>query len=251
MKPSLLTRWIGGETRRQSREVEQEFARFAELSKQAEPRFPVKWENRQLCLDDKTAVTGFDGHYMFHLAWAARMLARTKPAQHVDIGSLLHFSVLVSAFIPVDFYDYRPAKIELPGLSSGAADLLALPFADRSITSLSCMHTVEHVGLGRYGDPIDPEGDLRAMSQLQRVLAPGGQLLFVVPVGRPMVRFNAHRIYAYRQVVAAFPELTLRDFALIPDDCTRLLEGATEQLADAQTYGCGCFCFERPGITKP
>jgi len=47
------------------------------------------------------------------------------------------------------------------------------------------MNVVEHVGLGRYGEPLDPEGDIKAMRELRRVLAPGGSLLFVVPVGRP------------------------------------------------------------------
>ena len=109
------------------------------------------------------------------------------------------------------------------------------------------MHVVEHVGLGRYGDPLDPDGDLKAMRELARVLAPGGQLLFVVPIGRPRIQYNAHRIYAYRQVLDGFPGLRLKEFALVPDDATRGLErGATQAEADAQVYGCGCFHFARP-----
>ncbi len=46
----------------------------------------------------------------------------------------------------------------------------------------SCMHTIEHIGLGRYGDPLDAVGDQTALSELQRVVAPGGSLLIVVPV---------------------------------------------------------------------
>jgi SAM-dependent methyltransferase len=107
------------------------------------------------------------------------------------------------------------------------------------------MHVVEHIGLGRYGDPLDPNGDLRAMAELRRVLAPGGSLLFVVPVGRPVIMFNAHRIYAYDQVVRYFGDLTLRQFALVPDDPRYgLVEDATPQLADAQRYGCGCFWWQ-------
>jgi hypothetical protein len=162
----------------------------------------------------------------------------------VDISSTLHFCSIVSAFIPVKFYDYRPADLCLSGLSSEFADLLALPFPSASVESLSCMHTVEHVGLGRYGDPIDPDGDLKAIAELKRVLAPGGSLLFVAPVGRPKIVFNAHRIYAYDQVVSYFADLDLREFALVPDRGP-LITLATKALADAQTYGCGCFWFQK------
>ena len=56
---------------------------------------------------------------------------------------------MVSAFIPVEFYDYRPAELSLSGLEFKHADLTHLPFADNSVESLSCMHVIEHIGLGR------------------------------------------------------------------------------------------------------
>jgi hypothetical protein len=212
-------------------------------------RFPAEWEHRWLIYRDKTPTTEFDRHYIYHTAWAARILARTKPAVHVDIGSYLFFPGIVSAFVPVRFYDYRPADLKLSQLESGFADLMSLDFQDNSVQSLSCLHTVEHIGLGRYGDPIDPDGDLRAMSELQRVLAQGGQLLFVVPVGRRRLQFNAHRVYAYRDIVSYFPSLSLEEFALVPDDPTQsLLINPSESISDQQTYGCGCFLFRKPQL---
>jgi SAM-dependent methyltransferase len=209
-------------------------------------RFPVEWSERMPCLDDATGFTGFDWHYVFHTAWAARMVAAARPARHVDISSSLYFCSITSAFVPVDFYDYRPAGLNLSGLASRRADLMALPFADGSVESLSCMHVVEHVGLGRYGDPLDPDGDLKAMAELRRVLAPGGRLLFVAPVGRPRVVFNAHRVYSTRQIINAFTGLALGEFSLVPDPprC-ELVRNAPPDLADAQEYGCGCFLFIR------
>ncbi len=109
---------------------------------------------------------------------------------HVDIGSSLFFVGNVSAYQPMVHYDYRPPALALPGVDVGAADLLNLAFADGSIASLSCMHVVEHVGLGRYGDTLDPAGDVKACAELSRVLAPGGQLLFVTPVGQASVHFK-------------------------------------------------------------
>lgn len=222
-----------------------DYFRFSKMA--GDGRFSIRWRDRYPCLDGKTALTGFDRHYMYHPAWAARVLAITKPAFHVDIASSLHFCSLVSAFVPVRFFDYRPADIALSNLESGQADICALPFADGSISSLSCMHVVEHVGLGRYGDPLDPDGDKKAMNELQRVLAPGGDLLFVVPVGKPRILYNAHRIYSYRQVRESFASFELKEFCLIPDNPENggLIWNTDEEMADAQSYGCGCFWFRR------
>ncbi len=221
-----------------------EFATFSTLSRKTVSRFSLRWQDRYPCLEDRTFVTNFDHHYVYHTAWAARVIAKTRPTYHIDISSSLYFCSLVSAFVPVKFYDYRLTNLHLSNLSSEQADLQALPFADASISSLSCMHVVEHIGLGRYGDPLDPDGDLAAMAELRRVMAVGGSLLFVTPIGEPKIRFNAHRIYSYEQIVDAFPGLNLRQFALIPD-VGGLIEDANPQLADKQIYGCGCFWFQR------
>jgi SAM-dependent methyltransferase len=210
-------------------------------------RFQLEWDDRIPILDEKTSTTAFDRHYIYHTAWAARIVAKLSPTEHTDISSSLFFCGILSAFVPTRFYDYRPADLKLSELSTAAADLLRLPFASRSLNSLSCMHVVEHVGLARYGDPLDPDGDLKAMLELQRVLAPGGSLLFVVPVGRPRICFNAHRIYSYKQIRESFRELELVEFTLIPDDPSDggLIANASASVSDSQNYGCGCFWFRR------
>lgn len=208
-------------------------------------RFKLAWGDRRPCLNEKTSGTSFDRHYIYHTAWAARILSELRPAFHTDISSSLYFSSIVSAFVPVKFFDYRPPKLNLSNLSCERADLFSLPFEDESIKSLSCMHTVEHVGLGRYGDKIDPEGDLKAIRELKRVLAKDGSLLFVVPIGKPMITFNAHRIYSYDQVLLYFSDLKLKEFSLIPNKEEKggLICNATKEMADQEDYGCGCFWF--------
>lgn len=224
-----------------------DYVAFKKLSVRTAPRLLLLWKDRYPCLLDRTANTEFDRHYTYHPAWAARILAETKPAEHVDISSLLQFSTLISAFIPVKFYDYRPAMMDLDNLASESADLLALPFDSGSLLSVSCMHVVEHIGLGRYGDALDPDGDLKAIAELKRVMAPGGTLLFVVPVGAPKIMFNAHRIYSYEQITSQFMDFELKEFALVPDSLEEggLIRHATKELADKQKYGCGCFFFEK------
>jgi hypothetical protein len=199
------------------------------------------------CLNDDTKTTYIEPHYTYHPAWAARVLAQTKPSKHIDISSTTHFSTIVSAFIPTEFYDYRPANIVLTNYLSGHADLTALKFDSNSIESLSCMHTVEHIGLGRYGDPIDVDGDKKAMTELARVLAVNGNLLFVVPVGKSRIEFNAHRVYHYQTIIDNFSTLKLKEFSLVPDDFeqTGYIINPSEELINKQYWGCGCFWFTK------
>lgn len=213
-----------------------EYQKFVQMS--SDTRFEVG-----LVRVIKGEGVSYDRRYVYHTAWAARILAKTRPEKHVDISSSLYFNTLVSAFVPIDSYDFRPLSIPLSGLQIGFANLSELSFEDNSIPSLSCMHVVEHIGLGRYGDPIDPGGDLGAISELKRVLA--GDLLFVVPIsGWPRVLFNLHRIYSYDQIVECFSELKLMEFALIPDKGA-LINNASREMANEQDYGCGCFWFRK------
>ena len=207
-------------------------------------RFENSWSAIYPCLNDATSLTGFDAHYVYHPAWAARVVRSTNPAKHIDISSTLHFCTMLSAFMETEFYDYRPAQLTLSGLSTGKADLTNLHFKDNSIQSLSCMHTIEHIGLGRYGDPIDPDGDLKAMKELKRVCAPNGDLLIVVPVGKKKLMFNAHRIYSAANIINEFDGFKLIDFTLITDS-QDFITNADIKLADEQNYGCGCFWFKK------
>jgi SAM-dependent methyltransferase len=198
---------------------------------------------------EKTKTTGFDRHYVYHTAWAARVVQEIAPALHVDISSSLYFSGIVSAFVPVHFYDYRPAELELSGLESHAGDLMHLPFEDKSVQSISCLHTIEHVGLGRYGDPIDPEGDKKALSELKRVVAPGGSLLLVVPLGVPRIEYNAHRIYSYHKFTELVldSEFSLHEYAYIPQypEEGPMIRFADKEKGKDASYACGCFWFKR------
>jgi SAM-dependent methyltransferase len=217
---------------------------FREVKKQTGNRFTANWSDAYPCLQDKQKFTPYDQHYIYHPAWAARKLVTINPGMHIDISSILSFSVIISAVVPVHFYDYRPAKLNLTNYQSDFADLLNLPFDDNSVESLSCMHTVEHVGLGRYGDEIDGSGDLKAIAELKRVLAPNGHLLFVTPVGRPRIQFNAHRVYSHEQILEYFHPLTLKEFSLVPDS-GGLVENAPGELVAQQSYGCGCYWFQK------
>ena len=238
-KIRFLIRW---------REFKRQYKLFNEQTVLRNRNMPLRWDDRYPCLEDATESTGFDRHYIYHPAWAARVLAKTRPLKHVDVSSTLHFSTLVSAFVPVDFFDFRPAQLTLSGFKSMSANLTNLSWPSATVESLSCMHVIEHIGLGRYGDPINPNGDLLAIAELIRVLKPGGDLLVAVPVGRERVCFNAHRVYNAKRFSSYFDGLELMEFSLIPDGDVPdgMLTEYAMSTADEQYYGCGCYWFRKP-----
>lgn len=222
-----------------------QFMAFKRKSKKEKNTRRVRFQDCLMFLNDNTDKTLFDAHYIYHPAWAIRVLLSTHVKEHVDISSTLAFCTMASAVIPIKFYDYRPAFLNLSNLESDKADIYALPFDDMSLDSLSCMHVLEHIGLGRYGDKLDPNGDIKAISELKRVIKSGGNLLVVVPVGIPVIRFNAHRIYDYHDFVSNFNEFELKEFSLIPDQAFErgMIFNASAIEARKQKYGCGCFWF--------
>lgn len=218
-------------------------------SQDKEKRFDTNLVDLFPCIKDKTILTSFDRHYVYHTSWAARVVKEINPPYHIDISSSLYFCGIVSAFIPVKFYDYRRAEIDLSNLTSLDGDLMKLPFENDSVVSISCMHTIEHVGLGRYGDPIDPEGDIKAIKELKRVVARGGNLIIVVPMGIPKIEFNAHRIYSYEQICSYVidKEFELKEFSYIPENSSEggIIRNAKPEITKNAEYACGCFWFKR------
>ncbi len=110
------------------------------------------------------------------------------------------------------------------------------------------MHVLDYIGLGRYGDKLDPMDDQKAMRELSCVLAPGAALLLAVSVGKARTVFNAHHIYAYKEIVAALPDLIVESFALITDSKhgSKLTFYADPALVAEQKYACGCRVLKRP-----
>ena len=213
--------------------------------------FDIGWRDLWYRSYDRFADAGsVTFHYFFQDLWAASRVHDAGVRRHVDVGSRLDgFVAHVLPFCDVCYVDVRPLGVQIPRLTFTRALITALPFATDSIPSLSCLHVLEHVGLGRYGDPIDPEGHVRAAAELARVLAPGGTLLFGTPVGRERVCFDAHRVFDPETVVRLFAGLRLVEFTLIDDQGEWKREGATFGAAQACSYGCGLFRFEKPCLS--
>lgn len=208
----------------------------------------LTWLDTYPCLHDKTKTSCFDRHYFYQDAWAFRRIVESGTAAHVDVGSRVDFVGMLAAVTKVTFIDLRPLEVNWQNLGSRAGTILALPLPGNAVASLSCLHVAEHIGLGRYGDALDPQGTLRATRELARVLAPGGNLYFSVPVGKPRVCFNAHRIHSPEQILDYFDELELAEFSAVGDDRVFYLRADLRMFAQSQ-YACGLFWFRKPTRT--
>jgi hypothetical protein len=207
-------------------------------------RFKLSWES-SLFLNEADPEKHFDPHYIYHTGWAARKIISSNVTIHHDFSSSLYLSSIISAVVPVVFYDLRPANLNLSNYEGRSADLVKLNIPNNCLNSISCLHVIEHIGLGRYGDSIDPDADMRACNELQRVASIGGKILVVVPVGKPKICFNAHRIYSFDMVMKMFSQCELISKALIPDNAKEvgIINEPQKSIYDQQNYACGCFEF--------
>ena len=191
------------------------------------------------CLDDATATTPIDAGYYFQDAWAFEKIVDAKPVQHVDVGSHHKFVSLLSKVVKTTMVDLRPLPVTLDTLTFEEGSILELPYADQSLPSVSSLCVVEHIGLGRYGDPLDPEGTVKAMEELKRVVKPGGDLYVSVPIDDVnRIYFNAHRAFsqAYLEKLFAPFEVLDRKYIFGNDYTSELRSG----------FGTGCYHLRRP-----
>jgi ubiquinone/menaquinone biosynthesis C-methylase UbiE len=117
---------------------------------------------------------------------------------------------IISQFVPTTMVDIRPLSVSLPELSFIKGDITKLPFKDCEISSLSSICVIEHIGLGRYGDPLDQFGTEKSAKELSRVLAKNGNLYISVPIdSKNKTYFNAHRAFTRDYVLSLFKGLLL------------------------------------------
>lgn len=193
-------------------------------------------------LHEKTQTTSFDSHYFYQDIWAFRKILKSGTATHVDVGSRIDLVGFLTAITNVTFIDIRPLMANLSNFTSKKGSILSMPYEDTSVQSLSCLHVAEHIGLGRYGDPLDPHGTRKGCRELTRILAQGGNLYFSLPVGKPRLCFNGHRIHSPNQVLDFFSYLSLIELSGITDD-VQFIENIDISILETSDFGCGLFHF--------
>lgn len=204
------------------------------------PSFLTTTEYLYPRLFDNTPTTRIDPVYFYQDTWCARKIFEQKPARHYDVGSKADLVGVISQFTPTTMVDIRPLKVSVPELSFIKGSILDLPFEDGEIASLSSICVIEHIGLGRYGDPLDPFGSEKAAGELIRVLAPGGSLYVSVPIDTEnKVYFNAHRAFTREYVLKLFDSLKKMEEKYIYGNDMR------ESYDPSSGFGTGLFWFKR------
>ncbi len=192
------------------------------------------------------------GHYFHQDLLVAQKIFEHNPARHVDVGSRIDgFVAHVASFREIEVLDIRPLSSEVKNMVFRRFDLMA-PVEDfqQYCESLSCLHVLEHLGLGRYGDSIQPEGYSIGFDHLYALLKPAGTLYLSVPIGSQRVEFNAHRIFSVSTILELARErMELIDFSYV-DDRGDLHTQAALTTSNIETsfgcqYGCGIFEFRK------
>ena len=148
------------------------------------------------CLYDNTELTNIEPVYFYQDAWAFERILLEKPINHIDVGSNNKFVAFLSKITNLSMVDLRPLSLAMSSIKFIKGDILNLPFENESIDSLSSLCVIEHIGLGRYGDDLDPNGSEKAFKEITRVMKKGGHLYVSVPVSnRNIIHFNAGRIF--------------------------------------------------------
>ncbi len=178
----------------------------------------------------------------------AKQIFKNNPTKHVDIGSRTDgFVAHVASFREIEVFDIRPLVSTVGNIRFVQADFMEPNPALKDYTdSISCLHAIEHFGLGRYNDPIDVEGHLKGLNNIYNVLQKNGRFYFSTPIGPQRIEFNAHRVFSLSYLLSLFSaNYTVENFSYV-DDKGNMHEHVqlTEELIASNcgcTYGCGIF----------
>lgn len=210
--------------------------------------FPVK--DSMPCVDDKGQEAGFvRSHYFMQDLYVAQMIFKNNPSKHVDIGSRIDgFVAHVASFREVELFDIRKMESTIPHVKYRQADLTdEATIPHDYCDSISSLHAIEHFGLGRYGDKLDPEGHKKGFNNITQILKPGGTFYFSVPMGKQRIDFNAHRVFGMPYLLEWIKkDYDIVSFAYISDNGQIHTEVVLTDEDVVKSFGChyGCAIFE-------
>jgi SAM-dependent methyltransferase len=214
-------------------------------------------EKKQI-LDEREESSGnMTGHYFHQDLYVARRLFNANPRKHLDIGSRTDgFVAHVASYREIEVMDIRPQAIDIVNISFRQADLMILPEdLVGKYDSISSLHVIEHFGLGRYGDPIDYNGHLKAFKNVTTLLEDGGIFYFATPIGRQRIEFNAHRIFSVEYLLSIFKQdYEVERFSFVNDEGNFFEDAKLDEKSINESYnfnyGCGIFELRKKNLSK-
>jgi hypothetical protein len=223
---------------------------YQEIKRQAKllsPDFP--FGNFHPCFEDRSQESGTaSGHYFHQDLLVAGKIFNNNPLRHVDIGSRMDgFVAHVASFREIEFFDIRKLNTQIDNIRFIQADIM-----DNNLNlkdycdSISCLHALEHFGLGRYGDRIDYQGHILGWDNLYKILKKGGKLYFSVPIGSQRIEFNAHRVFSIEYLLTMIKGRYQIDSFSYVNDAGDLFKNAIINKDSINNnfcchYGCGIF----------
>jgi SAM-dependent methyltransferase len=222
---------------------------YREIKKQLDNNNDFKIRKIRPIFTDKYDSSGvLSGHYFHQDLLIAQMLFQNNPVKHVDIGSRTDgFVAHVAAFREIEVFDIRPLNSKIENIKFVQADFTSVNEHLYNYTdSISCLHAIEHFGLGRYNDPIDVDGHIKGLKNIYNVLKKDGHFYFGTPIGTQRIEFNAHRVFDITYLLDLFIDLYyIKSFSYVNDNGD-LFKNVPLTNEDAKanfgcTYGCGIF----------
>jgi hypothetical protein len=202
------------------------------------------------CLVDRFDRSGIaSGHYFHQDLLVAQRIFDRKPKIHVDVASRVDgFVAHCASFREIKVIDIRSAGKPIKNIDFLQADMMGpIPRElEEYCDSLSCLHALEHFGLGRYGDPINYDGYLLGLVNLHKILKKDGILYLSVPIGAQRIEFNAHRVFSMTFILKLIEQnFNLVNFSYV-DDFGDLHENVKLEVKNVESnfnlnYGCGIF----------
>ena len=202
------------------------------------------------CLNEWSEQSGIaNGHYFHQDLLIAGKIHASNPSKHVDIGSRIDgFVAHVASFREIEVFDIRKLASDHPNIIFKQFNIMSDDFELQNYCdSVSSLHVVEHLGLGRYGDIVDSQGHLKGLQHIRMILRRGGKFYFSVPIGEQRIEFNAHRVFNLQYLF----ELLTRDyqidsFSYVDDDGDLHREVAITDSDIENNFSChyGCGIFE-------
>ena len=204
-----------------------------------------------LMLNDFYSESGIcSGDYFHQDLLVAKLINKNKPKRHIDVGSRIDgFVAHVACFREIEVIDIRILSIKnhnnIKFLKFDIMKKTEFPKTD----SLSCLHAIEHFGLGRYGDLINIRGHILALNNLISMLEKDGTFYLSFPIGQKNeVHFNNQRIFNpnyFLNLKIVKENLDFIRFDYINQKGDLYCQKNILDFLNNEEYGCGIFTFKK------